>query len=104
MLCALLLLALQAPPPAAQASIHLPRALATPMLQAGAAGEHQAILKSGQTAPERGVPHDADNPCLRPSLAPSAPVALVPVSMADQVTQRRPDLGFWACAPPSRRS
>lgn len=99
-LCAMLLLALQAPHGGVSASVYLSATPSTASLQAAQAGEHHAIVKNGQAAAEQGVPHDADNPILPQTAAFSPPCLRVEAERADQVSSSRPDLGFWPCAPP----
>ena len=103
-LCALLLFTVQAPAWAAQPSVYLPAAQTKALLQTVQVGEHIAILKNGQAAPERGVPLDADTPRLVPTRLSFEPFHRVTPDGADQVELARPDLGFWACAPPDCRS
>lgn len=104
MLCALLLLALQAPLSGAHAAIDLPGSPSRAVLQSVQSSDHHAILKHGQATPDRGVPHDAGTPEVGATLTKDAPCRLLQPRLADQVAMRRPELGFWACAPPFGRS
>ena len=103
-LCALLLLALQAPLSGARAAVDLPGSPSRALLQSVHSSDHHAILKDGQAAPERGVPHDADVPAIVQTPLAVAPFRLLQTRLSDQVALRRLELGFWACAPPVARS
>lgn len=100
--CALLLFASQAPASSTNAPISLRIFQAEALLQPVAASEQHAILRSGPSATEHGVPHSADTPRLL-TIPCAGHFLLATPDLADQVQARRPKLGFWACAPPDHR-
>ena len=98
-LCAVLLLALNAPISSAHQAVYLPSSNTDASLQPAQAAEHHAILKSVTTATERYVPLDDIPRLAKPATFVARFIPSTP-NRAHHIQTRRLDLGFWACAPP----